>query len=42
MKMENIIRTDHDVTIEKIFFNEGEPVGIGQMIMKFSEQNNEK
>ena len=36
MKMENIIRTDHDVTIEKIAFNEGEPVGIGQMIMKFA------
>ncbi|MFT6331865.1 MAG: propionyl-CoA carboxylase alpha chain [Lentimonas sp.] len=38
MKMENIIRTDHDVKIEKILFNEGEPVGIGQMIMKFSDE----
>jgi propionyl-CoA carboxylase alpha chain len=35
MKMENIIRTDHDVKIEKIAFAEGEPVGVGQMIMKF-------
>ncbi len=35
MKMENIIRTDHDIKIEKIEFKEGEPVGIGQMIMKF-------
>ncbi len=35
MKMENIIRTDHDVKIEKIAFSEGEPVGIGQMIIKF-------
>jgi len=35
MKMENIIRTDHDVKIEKITFSEGEPVGVGQMIMKF-------
>jgi biotin carboxyl carrier protein len=35
MKMENIIRTDHDVKVEKIAFSEGEPVGIGQMIMKF-------
>ncbi|MCE3255194.1 MAG: acetyl/propionyl/methylcrotonyl-CoA carboxylase subunit alpha [Rickettsiaceae bacterium] len=36
MKMENIIRTDHDVKIEKIAFKEGEPVGVGQMIMKFN------
>ena len=36
MKMENIIRTDHDIKIEKINFAEGEPVGVGQMIMKFN------
>ncbi|MFT6077780.1 MAG: propionyl-CoA carboxylase alpha chain [Rickettsiales bacterium] len=37
MKMENIIRTDHDVKIEKISFGEGDPVGVGQLIMKFKE-----
>jgi len=35
MKMENIIRTDHDVKIGEIKFKEGEPIGIGQMIMNF-------
>lgn len=35
MKMENSIRTDHTVTIKKIKFNEGEAVGIGQVIMEF-------
>lgn len=35
MKMENIIRTDHDVKIGAIKFKEGEPVGIGQLIMEF-------
>lgn len=35
MKMENIIRTDHDIKIGKIKFNEGETVGIGQVIMDF-------
>ena len=35
MKMENIIRTDHDIKIGEIKFKEGEPVGIGQMIMNF-------
>jgi len=35
MKMENIIRTDHDVKIGKIRFKEGYPVGIGQMIIYF-------
>jgi propionyl-CoA carboxylase alpha chain len=35
MKMENIIRTDYDVKIGKIKFNENEPVGIGQIIMEF-------
>jgi len=36
MKMENSIRTDHDVVIKSIKFKEGEPVGIGQVIMDFS------
>jgi propionyl-CoA carboxylase alpha chain len=35
MKMENIIRTDHDVKIGKIKFNEGDAVGIGQVIIEF-------
>lgn len=35
MKMENIIRSDHDVKIGKIKFKEGEPVGIGQVVMDF-------
>lgn len=35
MKMENIIRTDHDVKIGKIKFKEGDPAGIGQVIMEF-------
>ncbi len=35
MKMENIIRTDHNVKIGKIKFSEGEPVGIGQVVMDF-------
>jgi len=35
MKMENIIRTDHDIKVGKIKFNEGETVGIGQVIMEY-------
>jgi propionyl-CoA carboxylase alpha chain len=35
MKMENSIRTDHNVVIKKIKFMEGEPVGIGQVVMEF-------
>lgn len=35
MKMENIIRTDHDVKIGKIRFKEGDSVGIGQVIIDF-------
>jgi propionyl-CoA carboxylase alpha chain len=35
MKMENAIRTDHDVTIGKIKFKEGDPIGIGQVIIDF-------
>ena len=37
MKMENIIRTDHDVIIGKVKFAEGEVVGIGQVIMEFKQ-----
>jgi len=40
MKMENIIRTDHDVKIGKIKFNEGDAVGIGQVIIDFIQENN--
>ncbi len=39
MKMENIIRTDHDIKIGKIKFNEGEVVGIGQIIIEFVAQS---
>ena len=39
MKMENIIRTDHDVKIGKIKFNESEAVGIGQIIIEFIQQS---
>ena len=35
MKMENSIRTDHDVKIGKIKFKEGEAVGIGQVVIDF-------
>ena len=35
MKMENVIRTDHDIKIGKIKFSAGEPVGIGQIIIEF-------
>ena len=35
MKMENIIRTDHDVKIGKVKFNEGDTVGIGQVVIDF-------
>ena len=37
MKMENIIRSDHDVKIGKINFKEGDTVGIGQIVMDFVE-----
>jgi len=37
MKMENAIRTDHDVKIGKIKFNEGDVVGIGQVVMEFKQ-----
>lgn len=36
MKMENSIRTDHDIKIKSIKFKEGEPVGIGQVIIDFA------
>ena len=35
MKMENIIRSDHDVKIGKIKFKDGDTVGIGQIVMTF-------
>ena len=35
MKMENSIRTDHNMVIKKIKFMEGESVGIGQVVMEF-------
>lgn len=37
MKMENIIRTDHDVVIDKINFAEGDSVGIGQSIIEYKK-----
>jgi propionyl-CoA carboxylase alpha chain len=38
MKMENVIRTDHDVVIDKIKFKEGESVGVGQIVMDFKNE----
>ena len=38
MKMENIIKSDHNVTVAKINFNEGEPVGIGQTLIDFVKE----
>lgn len=38
MKMENIIRTDHDVVIGKIKFRESETVGIGQVVIEFKQE----
>lgn len=38
MKMENSIRTDHDIKIGKIKFNEGETVGIGQVVIEFVQE----
>ncbi len=38
MKMENSIRTDHDIKIDKIKFSEGEAVGIGQIVMDFAKE----
>ncbi len=35
MKMENIIRTDHDVTIKKINFADGDSVGVGQVVINY-------
>ena len=37
MKMENIIRTDHNVKIGKIKFTEGDTVGVGQVVMEFKQ-----
>jgi propionyl-CoA carboxylase alpha chain len=38
MKMENIIKSDHNVTVAKINFKEGEPVGIGQTLIDFVKE----
>lgn len=35
MKMENIIRSDHEVVIKKIHFEEGSFIGVGQTIIEF-------
>jgi propionyl-CoA carboxylase alpha chain len=37
MKMENIIRCDHEVIVDKINFKEGETVGIGQKIIEYKK-----
>lgn len=37
MKMENIIRTDHDVIIGKINFVAGDAVGIGQVMIEYKQ-----
>jgi biotin carboxyl carrier protein len=37
MKMENIIRSDHDVVIKKIYFKDGENVGVGQVVIDFKD-----
>ena len=37
MKMENIIRSDHNVKIEKIKFGEGEAVGIGEVLIEYAK-----
>lgn len=39
MKMENAIRTDHNIVVKKIKFSEGDAVGIGQVIMEFEADN---
>ncbi len=38
MKMENSIRTNHDFTIGDINFNEGDSVGISEVIMEFKNE----
>ena len=38
MKMENSIRTNHDFTIGDIKFNEGDSVGISEVIMEFKDE----
>ncbi len=37
MKMENMIRTDHDVKIKKIYFEDGALVGVGEILIEFEE-----
>ena len=39
MKMENCIITDHDVTIGKIKFKEGDTAGIGQVIIDYVKED---
>lgn len=38
MKMENIIRSDHQVKIKTIEFKEGDTIGIGQVVMTFEKE----
>ena len=35
MKMENLIRSDSDVKIKKIHFNDGDLVGVGELLIEF-------
>lgn len=35
MKMENIITAEHEITVKKLMFKDGDPVGVGQVIMTF-------
>jgi len=37
MKMENCIRSDHNVVVKEIKFQEGEAVGIGQVIIEYEK-----
>jgi len=36
MKMENVLRTDYEVTIGKIYFKSGDVVGVGEKLIDFS------
>ena len=37
MKMENLIRADHDVKIKKINFKDGSLIGVGEVLIEFEE-----
>ena len=37
MKMENVIMSDHDIVIEKIHFNDGDNIGVGQILVDFKK-----